>query len=41
MLLFVKVLFEEGTSKVIGVEYIRHGKMKVAHARKEVIISAG
>ncbi|XP_037035314.1 glucose dehydrogenase [FAD, quinone]-like isoform X2 [Bradysia coprophila] len=36
-----KVLFEEGTKKVIGVEYSRHGKTKVAYAKKEVVISAG
>lgn len=38
---FLKVLFEEGTKKVIGVEYSRHGKTKIAYAKKEVIISAG
>lgn len=39
--LFIKVLFKEGTKKVIGVEYSRHGKTKVAYAKKEVVISAG
>lgn len=37
----IKVLFEEGTNKVIGVEYSRHGKTNIAYAKKEVVISAG
>lgn len=39
--IFLKVLFEDGTNKVVGVEYSRHGKKKVAYAKKEVIVSAG
>lgn len=39
--LIFQVLFQEGTKKVIGVEYSRHGKTKVAYANKEVVISAG
>lgn len=38
---FYKVVFEKGTKKVIGVEYIRHGQVHTAYAKKEVVISAG
>src|SRR6185295_1630631 len=38
-----KVLFEEkaGSTVAVGVEYMRHGAVKRAHASKEVILSAG
>lgn len=35
-----KILFREGNI-AYGVEYDRHGKTYVAHARREVIVSAG
>lgn len=34
-----KILFED--TKAIGVTYERHGQLQTAHARKEVIVSAG
>ncbi|CAL8123099.1 unnamed protein product [Orchesella dallaii] len=37
----IQVIFAPGTSKVIGVKYERFGKIEVAKANKEVILSAG
>jgi len=31
----------DGTLKATGVEYERHGEVKIAYAKKEVILSAG
>jgi choline dehydrogenase-like flavoprotein len=44
MFLHSKVLLRSGlgsTLEAYGVEYIRHGRKRIAYAAKEVILSAG
>jgi len=36
-----RLIFDGKDERIIGVEYTRHGRQKIAKATKEVIVSAG